>query len=241
MWDQRFQSRGHAFESDLRPDITQPELTTPPDNVEPPGDVDRDVLKTGTTTVGVKAEDGLVLITDMRASLGNMVSSKTVQKVEQVHPTAAMTIAGSVSSAQSLIRSLRAESKLFETRRGKEMSMTALSTLLSNLLRSGAYFVVVPILGGVDDEGSHLYSLDALGGSTEEEFTVSGSGSQFALGVLENRYDGDLSMEDAEDVAIDATLAAIERDTASGNGINVAHVTTEGVDIEQYEDLSQFR
>lgn len=196
-------------------------------------------MKTGTTTVGLKTEGGVVLATDMRASMGYMVSSKDVQKVEQIHPTAALTIAGSVSAAQSLIRSLRAETSLYETRRGKDMSMQALSTLVSNFLRSGAFFIVSPIVGGVDDEGPHVYSMDALGGMSEEDYTVTGSGSQYALGVLEQEYDEDLSIEEAKHVAAKAIQSAVERDLASGNGINVAVVTEDGVDITRHKDFAE--
>ena len=194
-------------------------------------------MKTGTTTVGIKAEDGVVMATDMRASLGGMVSSKDVQKVEEIHPRGALTIAGSVSAAQNLISTLRAETSLYEARRGKDMSMEALSTLTGNLLRSGAFFVVQPILGGVDDEGAHIYSIDALGGTTEEEYTVTGSGSQYALGVLEQEYDDDVTIDEAKTIAAKAIQSAVERDLASGNGINVAVVTDEGVDITRYKDF----
>ncbi|WP_117591108.1 archaeal proteasome endopeptidase complex subunit beta [Haloprofundus halophilus] len=194
-------------------------------------------MKTGTTTVGIKTEDGVVLATDMRASAGYMVASKDVQKVEEIHPTGALTIAGSVSAAQSLIRSLRAETRLYEARRGEEMSMTALSTLVGNFLRSGGFLIVSPILGGVDSEGSHVYSIDPAGGTTEEEYTVSGSGSQYALGVLEQDYDESLSLDEAKDVATRAIKSAVERDLASGNGINIAVVTEDGVDIERHKDI----
>ena len=234
-------SSGPSIHGDGRADVTGSELVDLPDAQDSTLDVDRETLKTGTTTVGLKAEDGVVLVTDMRASLGNMVSSKATQKVEQVHPTAAMTIAGSVSAAQSLLSTIEAEAKLYELRRDKELSINGLSTLLGNLLRSGAFLVVVPVLGGVDDDGPHIYSFDALGGKSEEDYAVSGSGTQFALGVLENRYEEGISMDDAEDAAIDAVLTAIERDTASGNGITVSRITADGVDIEQYEDLDELR
>ncbi|ELZ28535.1 20S proteasome A and B subunits [Halorubrum distributum JCM 9100] len=194
-------------------------------------------MKTGTTTVGIKADDGVVMATDMRASLGGMVSSKDVQKVEEIHPRGALTIAGSVSAAQNLISTLRAETSLYEARRGKDMSMEALSTLTGNLLRSGAFFVVQPILGGVDDEGAHIYSIDALGGTTEEEYTVTGSGSQYALGVLEQEYDDDVTIDEAKTIAAKAIQSAVERDLASGNGINVAVVTDDGVEITRYKEF----
>ena len=194
-------------------------------------------MKTGTTTVGLKADDGVVLATDMRASLGPMVSSKNVQKVEEIHPTAALTIAGSVSAAQNLIETLKAEVRLYEARRSEDMSMEALSTLTANLLRSGGFFIVQPILGGVDSEGSHIFSIDAAGGTTYEDYTVTGSGSQYALGVLEQQYEEGVSVDDAETVAVKAIQSAMERDTASGNGINVAVVTEDGVDVTQEKDV----
>jgi proteasome beta subunit len=214
-----------------------PELGEFPNRDERAAAAKEEGMKTGTTTVGVATENGAVLATDMRASAGHMVSSKDVQKVEQIHPTAALTIAGSVSAAQSLIRSLRAEVNLYETRRSKDMSMEALSTLTSNLLRSGAFFIVSPLLGGVDEEGTHIYSLDPLGGMTEEDYAVSGSGSQYALGVLEQDYEEDLSIDDARSVTVRAIQSAVERDLASGNGINIAEVSDEGVDISRHKDI----
>lgn len=196
-------------------------------------------MKTGTTTVGLRTSEGVVLATDMRASLGRMVSSKTVQKVEQIHPRGALTIAGSVSAAQNLIQTIRAETNLYEARRGKEMSMQALSTLTGNLLRSGAFFIVQPILGGVDDEGPHVFSIDPAGGMTEEDYTVTGSGSQYALGVLEQEYDEEMSIEEARRVAARAIESALERDLASGNGINVAVVTEDGVDITKHKEFDE--
>ena len=194
-------------------------------------------LKTGTTTVAMTAGDGVVLATDMRASGGRMVASKNVQKVEEIHPTGALTIAGSVSAAQNLISNLKAEVRLYESRRGEDMSMQALATLTGNFLRSGAFFIVSPLLGGVDDEGPQVYSLDPLGGTTEEEYAVSGSGSPYALGVLEQEYDESLSTDEARAAAVHAIESAVERDTASGNGINIAVVTDDGVEIERYKQL----
>ena len=196
-------------------------------------------MKTGTTTVGIRTGEGVVLATDMRASAGYMVSSKDVQKVEEIHPTGALTIAGSVSAAQSLIRSLRAEVRLYEARRGENMSMKALSTLTANFLRSGAFFIVSPLLGGVDEEGAHVYPIDPLGGMTEEDYAVSGSGSQYALGVLEQHYEDDLTNDEARTVAARAVDSAVERDLASGNGINLAVVTGDGVEIERHKDIAE--
>lgn len=191
---------------------------------------------TGTTTVGLVAADGVVLATDRRASLGGrFVSNKDVVKIEQVHPTAALTIAGSVGAAQAYIKQLRAESDLYRTRRDRRMTMEALSSVASGLLRG---LPVSPLLGGVDPgtEGAepHLYQLDGAGGRIEESaYAATGSGMTVATGALEREYEPGADVEAAVDTAIDAVLAASERDTASGNGVVVARVTDAGVETER--------
>jgi len=154
-------------------DPHEPELGSIPE-----GQHDSDaVKKTGTTTIGISTEDAAVIATDMRASLGGrFVSNKNVQKVEQIHPTAALTLVGSVGGAQSFIRTLRAEANLYETRRGEQISMTALSTLAGNFARGGPFLAINPILGGIDEDGAHVYSIDPAGGVMEDNYTVTGSG-----------------------------------------------------------------
>ncbi|PSP95648.1 proteasome endopeptidase complex, archaeal, beta subunit [Halobacteriales archaeon QS_4_62_28] len=194
------------------------------------------VNKTGTTTIGISTTDGVVVATDMRASLGGrFVSNKNVQKVEQIHPTAALTLVGSVGGAQSFIRNLRAEVDLYEARRGENMSMQALSTLAGNFARGGPFFAINPILGGIDDEGHHVYSIDPAGGVMKDDYTVTGSGLTVAYGTLEDRYEEEMSNEAAREVAAASIKAAAERDTGSGNGIYIADVTPEGVDIDGYD------
>ena len=198
------------------------------------------VNKTGTTTVGLTTAEGVVMATDMRASLaGRFVSNKDVQKVEQIHPTAAITMAGSVGGAQSFIRSLRAESNLYETRRGEEISIGALATLAGNFLRGGPFFLVSPILGGVDAEGSHVYSLDPAGGVMRDDYTCTGSGMQMAYGVLESEYEEALSNDEAMTVAARAVKSAVDRDTASGDGVFLAEITEDGVDINGHKDFGE--
>lgn len=195
---------------------------------------------TGTTIVGVAAEDAVVMAADRRASLGGrIVSNKDVQKVLEIQPNAALAISGSVGGAQSFIRTLRAETNLYEARRGEYMDISALSTLASNLLRNGPYFIVVPILGGVDDDGAHVYSLDPGGSSLSDDYTAQGSGMQFAYGALEGSYEQDMSLEEARTVAAEAVRSAVERDTASGNGLFLAEITRSEITETTYEDFDE--
>ncbi len=225
-----FSRNAERVEGQLHPDPYEPQLGSLPDETD-----DETVNKTGTTTIGVTAADGVVIATDKRASLGGrFVSNKNVQKVEQIHPTAALTLVGSVGGAQSFVRTLRAEVNLYEARRGEHMSMTALSTLAGNFARGGPFLRINPILGGVDDEGSHVYSIDPAGSVMEDDYTITGSGLTVAYGTLEERYEDGMDLDEAQRVAAAGVKAASERDTGSGNGLYVAKVTEDGVDIDDY-------
>jgi len=220
------------------PDPYEPELGT----LESPVDQEdlENVNSTGTTTTGLTTADGVVIATDMRASLaGRFVSNKNVQKVEQIHPTAALTLVGSVGGAQSFISNLRAEVDLYEARRGENMSIEALSTLAGNFARGGPFFAINPILGGVDDSGHHVYSIDPAGGVMGDDYTVTGSGMQLAYGTLEQEYEEGLSNEEAKAIAARAVKSAVERDTGSGNGVFLAEITDEGVDIQGHKDFDE--
>jgi proteasome beta subunit len=197
------------------------------------------VVSTGTTTVGIATDDGVAIGTDRRASLGGrFVANKNVVKVEQVHPTAALTLVGSVGGAQSFVRTLRSEASLYERRRDERLSIDALATLAGNFARGGPFVAINPILGGVDESGAHVYSIDPAGGVLADDYTVTGSGTQVATGTLEGDYESGLSVEAAGELAARAVAAASERDTGSGNGFVLATVTAEGVEVAEFDDVA---
>jgi proteasome beta subunit len=201
---------------------------------------DMTIQKTGTTTVGLVTTEGVVLAADRRSSLGGrFVSNKNAVKIEQVHPQAAVTMSGSVGGAQAFIRQLRSSTDLYEARRDETMSIDALAQMAGNILRGTAG--TMPVLGGCDDEGSHVYEIDGAGGVLENTYTASGSGTQLATGVLERQYEDDLTLTEGVSVASEAVDGAIERDTASGNGITVARISAEDVTIESYDDITEVR
>ncbi len=186
-------------------------------------------LKTGTTTVALVTKEGVVMGADMRATMGNLISHKETQKLFRIAPHMGFTIAGLVGDAQVLARWLEAEVELYETKRGSQMSIKAASTLLANIMnqRKFAPFYVQLIVGGVDLEGSHVYSLDSAGGNIPDKFVTTGSGSVFVYGVLEDHYRDDLSQDEGLDLAIRGITAAMKRDSASGDGMNVCSITRE--------------
>lgn len=168
----------------------------------------------GTTTVGMVCKDGVVLASESRVTMGSFISSKEGKKIYQIDDLVGMTIAGGVGDAQSLVRTITVEAKLYKMRRGKPMNVEAIATLLSNILNGNRYYpyFVQLIIGGLDRTGPSIYSLDALGGQIEERLATSqGSGSPMVFGVIEDRYNEKMSIDDALDIAIRALVCNEER------------------------------
>jgi proteasome beta subunit len=184
----------------------------------------------GTTTVGLIFDGGVVLATEKRATMGYMIASKRAKKVYQIADRIGMTTAGGVGDAQQMARLMTVECSLYQIRRGRQMTVGAASTLLSNVLNNNRmypYYVQL-LVGGVDENGPALYSVDALGGATrEEEIVATGSGSPMAYGVLEDRYTKGMEKDEAVSLAIRAIRSAMKRDAGSGEGIHVVVITSE--------------
>jgi proteasome beta subunit len=182
----------------------------------------------GTTTVGLIFKDGVVLATDKRATMGYFIASKNAKKVYQISDRIGMTTAGGVGDAQQLVRVMTVECNLYNMRRGKSITVGAASTLLSNILNNNRYFpyYVQLLVGGMDETGPHLFSVDAMGGATKEDDVVAtGSGSPTAYGILEDRYKPGMNEEDAVSLGVRAVRAAMKRDVATGEGVSAVVIT----------------
>ena len=190
----------------------------------------------GTTTVGITCVDGVVFASERRASMGNLVAHKVAEKIFKIDNHIAATIAGSVADAQSLMKIISAETALYRLRNGKDISLEAAAAVSSNILHSSPAYVQT-LIGGVDETGASIYSLDAAGGMIKDTFISTGSGSTFAYGVLEDRFHEDITVEEAKELALRAIKAATERDTYSGNGFLVAEVTKDGYKMLEKEEV----
>ena len=204
----------------------------------------KDRLKTGTTTVGIACRDGVVLAADMRATAGNMIVDKRAEKLHIISEDFAVTIAGTVSDAQLLIKLVRAELKLKEVKTNRRTTAKEAANLLGGLLYSNirrpsmlpgiAHF----IMGARDNEGVHLYDLFPDGSITKiKDYVSSGSGSVFAYGVLEAQYTQDINTAEGIKLAIKAVNAALQRDSYSGNGINIIVVNDKEIKRVMQKEL----
>lgn len=194
------------------------------------------MLKTGTTTVGIVCKDGIILAADRRATAGNLIVDKHTHKVNIISDEVAVTIAGSVSEAQLLMKLIRAELKLKEVRTGKVATISESANLLGGLLYSSIRRMsMIPaiahfLMAGRDKEGTHLYDLFPDGSVTKvRDYVSSGSGSVFAYGVLESQYKAGMSIKEGMELVTTAVNAALQRDSYSGNGIEIAVITPENV------------
>jgi proteasome beta subunit len=189
-------------------------------------------LKTGTTTIGIVNTEGVVLASEHRATMGNIIAHKEVQKVFKIDDNLGLTTAGLVGDAQLLARYVKAEVELFKLKRQAPMKVKSAATMLSNILRRGGgangYFYVGLIMGGYDRDGGHVYSIDAAGGCIPDNYVSVGSGSLFAYGVMEDHYKKGLSLDDAINLAIRSLNASMKRDSASGDGMAVITITKDG-------------
>ena len=193
-------------------------------------------LKTGTTTVALVCKDSIVLAADKRATSGYLISFKKFEKIMSITESIAVTVAGTVSDVQLLTKYIKAELRLKKIRTGRENTVKEAANLLAALVYSNIRKLsLIPgishfLIGGKDESGFHVYDLSPDGSIVEiDDYVSSGSGSVMAYGVLETLYKDNMSLEEGIKLAVKCINAAVQRDIASGNGIDIVSITHEGV------------
>jgi len=188
----------------------------------------------GATTVGVVCKDGVILASEKRVSYGYLIVSKGGKKVFKITENVGAACAGLVSDMQILVRQVQAYTNLFTFEVGRRISVRATAKLVSNLLFNTRYapLITQTIVGGIDDEGPSLYVLDVLGSLIPDKYTVVGSGTEVAIGVLEDGYRDDITVEEAKELVTRTIKSAISRDIMSGDGIDLLIITKEGTTEE---------
>jgi proteasome beta subunit len=197
--------------------------------------------KTGTTTLGIVTKDSIVLAADMQATMGHIASNTDMAKIYKINDHLAVTVAGSVGDALVLVRFLRVQANLYELEHNRPMNARACSTLLSNILNANKmvpFFTQFILAGSVG--GFCLFNLDIAGGVVEEkQFSFTGSGSELALSILDNRYKPTMTTKEAIELAKEAITAAKKRDVyTGGQGIKIVVIKKDHIEelaIEKYK------
>lgn len=194
-------------------------------------------LETGTTTIGVVCKDCIVLGADKRATAGHFIASKDVEKIVPINDYIAITTAGTVSDIQLLLKLIKAELKLKEIRTNNKPTVKEGANLLAGMVYSNIRRMsMIPgishfIIGGYDSE-KQLFDIYPDGSVTNiKEFVSSGSGSTIAYGVLETNYNKDGSEKEGINLVLKALDAAMQRDSASGEGVDIYVINKKGVKV----------
>jgi proteasome beta subunit len=190
----------------------------------------------GTTTVGVVCKDGVILASDTRVTMGFFVAHHKGKKVYKIDDHMAMTISGGVADAQKAVDILKANAQLYKLNTNRPMPISSAARLVANLLFSSRYapLMAFVLIGGMDNTGPHIFSIDLFGSITEEKCAATGSGSPVAYGVLEDKYKQDTPIKDMLTVVVKAVESAMRRDAASGDSFDVSIIDKKG-----YRELNE--
>jgi 20S proteasome subunit beta 5 len=186
--------------------------------------------KKGTTTLGFRFQGGVVLAVDSRASSGQYIASKTVQKVLEINDYLLGTMAGGAADCQYWERVLGMECRLWELRNGSKITVAAASKILASITYAYRNYDLSmgTMIAGWDKYGPALYYVDDQGTRMKHDIFSVGSGSIYAYGVLDAGYKWDLTADEATELARRAIFHATYRDGGSGGFVSVYHIHETG-------------
>jgi proteasome beta subunit len=178
----------------------------------------------GTTIVAASFPGGVVLAGDRRATMGNMIAQRDIEKVFPADEYSAVGIAGTAGLAVEMVKLFQLELEHFEKVEGATLSLEGKANRLSTMIRSNLAMAmqglaVVPLFAGydLDREKGRIFSYDVTGGRSEEQgFAATGSGSLFARGSMKKLYRNDLTEEQALTLVVQALYDAADDDSATG-------------------------
>ncbi len=188
----------------------------------------------GATTVGIVCADGVVLASEKRVTYGYFIMSKGGKKVFKITDQIGVACAGLVGDMQILAREVEAQAKLFSMDVGRTISVKAASKLMANILFNRRYapLITQTIVGGLDEDGASLYVLDVLGSLIPDKYAAVGSGTEIAIGVIEDGYKETMKIKEAKELILRAMKSAVNRDAMSGDGIDFLIINKDGVTEE---------
>ncbi|WP_406150484.1 proteasome subunit beta [Streptomyces sp. NBC_01012] len=178
----------------------------------------------GTTIVAASFPGGVVLAGDRRATMGNMIAQRDIEKVFPADEYSAVGIAGTAGLAVEMVKLFQLELEHFEKVEGATLSLEGKANRLSTMIRSNLAMAmqglaVVPLFAGydVDREKGRIFSYDVTGGRSEERgYAATGSGSVFARGSMKKLYREDLTEEQTLTLVVQALYDAADDDSATG-------------------------
>jgi proteasome beta subunit len=184
----------------------------------------------GATAIGITCGDGIVLAAEKRVSYGNFVVNKNTKKVFAITHNVAAACAGMVADMQVLVRQVTALSRIRKLEIRRDVATNSIAKLMSVIMFERRYFpLLTQVVVGGTDPSPQIYTLDPLGSLLPDDYAAVGTGAEMALGVLDSEYKKDISIEVARNLAVKAIKSSIQRDSASGDGIDLVIITDKGI------------
>jgi len=177
-----------------------------------------------TTCVGVRFVDGVVMAGDRRATSGNLISHRLMEKVVEADRHSAVAIAGAAGPAMEMVKLFQLQLEHYDKVEGQPLSLEGKANQLSMMVRQNLPaamqgLVVVPIFAGYDERRAtgRLWTFDVTGGRYEErEYVATGSGSLHASTVIKMGFRADLDRDAAIDLLCRSLWEAADADSATG-------------------------
>jgi len=201
-------------------------------------EISESILKSNTSLVGIVCKDGVVMAADKRSTAGGMIMNKRSNKIRRVTDRIIASYTGTVSDIELANKVLSAELRLKELKTHTTPTIEEAANLLAmSVYRNIRTPSMVPsmvgtLIAGVDEDGSSaLFTIEPAGSVVKvDEYDANfSSGMPFILGILENRYRKDITVKEGIELAHDCIMAAIQRDSGSGNGVDVFVITKSGI------------
>jgi proteasome beta subunit len=180
----------------------------------------------GATAVGISFDNGVVLASEKRVSYGNFVVNKNTKKTFPVTDKVGAACAGMIADMQILVRQVGALAKIRKLETRRNVPPNSIAKMMSVIMFERRFFPLLTqvIVGGIDNK-PQIYTLDPLGSVLPDEYAAVGSGAEMALGVIDGEYRANMSEQSAKELAVKAIKSSIQRDSASGDGIDVLSMT----------------
>ncbi|XP_071207369.1 proteasome subunit beta type-7-like isoform X1 [Salvelinus alpinus] len=223
---------GFSFENCKRNAVLEAEVTKLGCNIPA-------ARKTGTTICGVVFKDGLVLGADTRATEGMIVADKNCSKIHYISPNIYCCGAGTAADTEMTTQIISSNLELHSLSTSRLPRVATANRMLKQMLfRYQGHIGAALVLGGVDCNGPHLYSIYPHGSTDKLPYVTMGSGSLAAMAVFEDRYKQDMEEEDAKRLVRDAIAAGIFNDLGSGSNIDLCVITKGRVDYLRPHDMA---
>ncbi|MGH9973110.1 MAG: proteasome subunit beta [Nitrososphaeraceae archaeon] len=187
----------------------------------------------GATAIGLTYQDGIILAADKRISYGNFVVNKNTKKIFPITDLVASACAGMVADMQVLTRQVGALGKIRKLETRREMATNSVAKLMSVIMFERRYFPLLTqvIVGGVHTT-PEIYTLDPLGSLLPDKYAAVGTGAELALGLIDSEYKKNMTEDASKKLAIKAIKSSIQRDSASGDGVDILAISKKGIEEE---------